>query len=110
MSENGQNVQFGDLINATVQVNNMGNTSRTYDIKCEVTTNGSVADSFNNGTIHEKGTQDSIGSFYCSGRYLSINFNDNADNAKCIAILTAVNSFIVDVKDKVSQGQSLLNI
>lgn len=110
MSENEQNVQFGDVINATVQVNNMGNTSRTYDIKCEVTTNGSVANEFNNGTVHEKGAQESIGSFYCSNTYLSINFNDNTDNAKCVAVLTAVNSFIVDVKNKVSQGQSLLNL
>lgn len=105
-----ENVQFGDLINATVQVNNKSNTTRDYDISCEVTTTGTDADNFNNGDVREKGANDSIANFSCSGTYLNINFNDNRDTEKCKSILAAVNSFIKDVKLKVSQGQSLINL
>ena len=103
----GENIVYKQLKNAKVHADNSGETDRTYDISADIQLNESGVEYIEVGSISLKDNNITLASFNTYGiNNLSVIFTSVEEDNMC-TILTAINSFITDVKEKVNSTMPL---
>ena len=98
----GENIVYKHLRNAKVHADNSGDTDRVYDISADVQLNESGVEYIEVGSISLKDSDITLASFNTYGiNSLSVVFTLVEEDNMC-TVLTAINSFIADVKEKVN--------
>lgn len=102
-----ENIVYKQLKNAKVHADNSGDSTRVYDISADVQLNESGVEYIEVGSISLKDNNITLASFNTYGiNNLSVIFTSVEEDNMC-AILTAINSFIADVKEKVNSTMPL---
>ena len=103
----GENIGYKQLQNAKVHADNSGDSTRVYDISADVQLNESGVEYIEVGSISLKDNDITLASFSTYGiNNLSVIFTSVEEDNMC-TILTAINSFIADVKQKVESTMPL---
>lgn len=95
-NQNTEKITVGEIVRATVRVNNLNDASRTRDISAEVEINGTHVTNIQNGIVREKdGQAQTAGFSQYGGSQLNMTFMRETDRN---ADVEAVSAFISDVK------------
>lgn len=92
-------VEFTKLNSANVSVDNLVDESRTYDINAKANLNEGNLQSVDSGVVTKEGVQ--VATFSMWSNNLTPSFQNVADVMEMCAILTAITTFIADVKTKI---------
>lgn len=98
-NQNTEKITVGEMVRATVRVNNLNDAARTRDISAEVEINGTQVTNIQNGIVREKDSQTQTAGFsqYANSQ-LNMSFmreNNREDE------MNAVSAFIADAKNHV---------
>lgn len=103
----GENIVYKQLKNAKVHADNSGDSTRVYDISADVQLNESGVEYIEVGSVSLKDNDVTLSSFNTYGvNSLNVMFT-SVDPEDMCTILTAINSFIADVKQKVESTMPL---
>ena len=103
----GENIVYKQLKNAKVHADNSGEADRVYDISADVQLNESGVEYIEVGSVSLKNNDVTLSSFNTYGiNSLNVMFT-SVDPEDMCTILTAINSFIADVKQKVESTMPL---
>ena len=102
-----ENIVYKKLKNAKVYADNSGDSTRVYDISADIQLNESGVEYIEVGSVSLKDNDVTLSSFNTYGvNNLSVIFT-SADPEDMCTILTAINDFIADVKQKVESTMPL---
>lgn len=102
-----EKVTYVKVNSANVRMDNSVDAEKVFDIACNVNASGEYINSYDSGEVREGDV--TIATF---SRYGESNFNlsfQTSDATKMCSIVTAVNAFIADVNEYVSEN-SLVNL
>lgn len=104
-TKNNNNVTAGEVVSATVRYTNEDDSTREFNIKADVNITNKEVSSFNSGEVRKLNEEMgmTLATFNASGNtasYFNISFN-NATDEEMNKILSAVISFVKDVKENV---------
>lgn len=100
-------VKFESLVNATVKANNSTDTDRIFAIEANVTIRNNEVETVDSGTVNNLAGNVALANFskYSYGG-LSVNFTTEVNESEQCNVLSAINSFIADIKTKVLASPS----
>lgn len=104
-----EKVTFKNVNSASVVMDNSVDTARVYDIKANVSIEGSkTVNSMDNGEV-TKGGETKANFYRYSENNISIQFYTSNVSEMC-AVATAIDTFVKDVVAKVGEGEVLSTI
>lgn len=95
-------VDFTKLNSANISVDNLVDESRVYDIKCNVNLNNGALQSIDGGSVVKDDIQ--VATFSMWANNLTPSFQNVTDVMEMCAILTAITTFIGDVKNEIENN------
>jgi hypothetical protein len=95
-------IDFTKLNSANVSCDNSVDTERVYDIKANANLQGDNLSSMDSGVVMKDGVQ--VATFNMWGENFNPSFNNVADVMEMCAILTAITTFIANVKSELANN------
>ena len=95
-------IDFTKLNSANVSCDNSVDTERVYDIKANANLQGDNLSSMDSGVVMKDGVQ--VATFSMWGDNFNPSFNNVSDVMEMCAILTAITTFIANVKSELANN------
>ena len=95
-------IDFTKLNSANVSCDNSVDTERVYDIKANANLQGDNLSSMDSGVVMKDGVQ--VATFNMWGENFNPSFNNVTDVMEMCAILTAITTFIANVKSELNNN------
>lgn len=95
-------IDFTKLNSANVSCDNSVDTERVYDIKANANLQGDNLSSMDSGVVMKDGVQ--VATFNMWGENFNPSFNNVSDVMEMCAILTAITTFIANVKSELTNN------
>ena len=95
-------IDFTKLNSANVSCDNSVDTERVYDIKANANLQGDNLSSMDSGVVMKDGVQ--VATFNMWGDNFNPSFNNVTDVMEMCAILTAITTFIANVKSELNNN------
>lgn len=89
-------VQLGKVMNATIQINNLSDTKRKFNISADIVVKNKACSAINNGQVADKSDGSFVGYFNKDNNgFINVSFVNN--EVSNVSVLESINDFIENV-------------